>query len=270
MKHLSIVFLCVLSVSAWGQRRERTLVRPELSRRSGISDSAYHPASRSARVAKPTAQADAVPQAPGVLQLNLSDTDHSAWFVATETIAAGSSFIAYIAPQGGNFLKLGPYTFDRDIKPGESLLLPKISSFGDFWPVGVTTYDVVVNVNGTDTHCAADFTVGAGRTYSDLAAVQPIIYNWAESLAGRQVMLTITGWFTSEKPKVVLENLVVPPDFVTLSADKSSISVNLSQVPGAHLETYQDFLLTVAQGGFADTKVFTHVPFDPTTYDAVQ
>jgi hypothetical protein len=272
VKKTGIIIVCLLSVSVWGQQRNRKIVRPEVSRESATSDSGYRPVTRSMRGATRSANATvtntaAVPQARGVLQINLSDTLTPAWFVVTDTIPQGSSVIAYVAPAGDNFLKLGPYTFNRDILPGESLALPKVADFGYFWPSGVTTYDVVVRVNGTDTHSAADFTVGAGRNYNDLGVVQPIIYNWSESSASRQVLLTITGWFTADPVKVVLEDIVVPAGAITQSSDGSTVTVNLSKVPGLPLDVYGHFLLTVGQAGFSDTSVFTHVPFNPASYD---
>ena len=272
MRNLGVYILCLLSFPAFGQRRERSILRPELKKELAVSDSTYSPMTRAMNRATRKAVAGAsnaavVPQAPGILQINNADTDNSAWFVVTDVIPQGASFIAYIAPAGPNFLKLGPYTFNRAVMPGESIALPKISNFGDFWPDGVTTYDVVINLNGTDTHCAADFTLGTGRNYNDLGVVQPIIYNYAESLSNRSVMLAITGWFTSDPVKVVLEDLVVPPASIMQSRDGSTVTVNLSQVPGLHLDVYQHLLLSVAQAGFSDTSVFTHVPFNPANYD---
>ena len=166
-KSAILICCCILSVSAWGQKRQRSVVQPGGLTRGAATFDDYKPLSRNAARAqgKAKALAASTPQAPGVLQIDVNDTNHPAWFVTTELVPKGSTFIAYIAPDGNNFLKLGPLTATEDILPGKSFSLPSISDFGLFWPSGVTTYDVVVNVNGQNTHCAADFTVGGSRNW---------------------------------------------------------------------------------------------------------
>jgi hypothetical protein len=254
-------------LSAWGQRRERNVVQSGGFTRGGAVLDNYKPLSRNAirALGKARALAAGVPQAGGVLQINQADAHRTAWFVTTDVIPKGSTLIAYIAPDGVNFLKLGPLTATEDILPGKSFLLPEITDFGIFWPTGITTYDVVVNVNGQDTHCAADFAVGGARNYDDLAVVVPLIYQWSEDIQGRSVTLTIQGEFTGDPMKIVLEDLVVPQSAITQNG--GTVKVNLSQVPGMRLDLYQDFLLTVAQAGYSDTRIFTHSPFNPNNYD---
>jgi hypothetical protein len=268
VKKLAVVLCCLLSAAAWGQRRERKVVQSEVSRdrvSAGAAD--YRPSSRIGSRTSPSKQkaANGIPQAPGVLQLNLADGDRSAWFVTTDVIPAGSTITAYIAPDNDNFLRLGPLYVDEDILPGRSFLLPKVPNFGIFWPAGVTTYDVVVRVNNRDTHSAADFTVDGARNYDDLGVVVPLIYQWAESIEDRQLILTIEGEFTSDPVKIVLEDLVVPRE--AISQNGGTIKLNLSKVPGTRLHLYQDFLLTVGQDGYTDTRIFTHVPFSPDKYE---
>lgn len=266
-KSAILICCCILSVSAWGQKRQRSVVQPGGLTRGAATFDDYKPLSRNAARAqgKAKALAASTPQAPGVLQIDVNDTNHPAWFVTTELVPKGSTFIAYIAPDGNNFLKLGPLTATEDILPGKSFSLPSISDFGLFWPSGVTTYDVVVNVNGQNTHCAADFTVGGSRNYNDLGVVTPLIYDWAESNQNRQITLTINGEFTSDPLKIVLDDLVVPQSAITLSG--KVVTINLSKVPGMRLDLYRDYLLSIAQAGYSDNRIFTHAPFNPSNYD---
>lgn len=267
MKALAVVLCCVLSSTAWGQRRERKLVQSEVSRDAVSPASDYRPLSRIGSRASRGKQhaATGTPQAPGVLQLNLADGARSAWFVVTDVIPKGSTITAYIVPDGENYLRLGPLYAEEDIQPGRSFLLPRIQNFGVFWPAGVTMYDVVVRINNRNTHSAADFTVDGARNYDDLGVVLPLIYHWNESLDNRQVILTIEGEFTDSPVKIVLEDLVVPDD--AISRNGGTIKVNLSRVPGTRLHLYQDFLLTIGQDGYSDTRIFTHVPFNPNNYE---
>ncbi len=272
MRKTSILVISLLAGVTWGQHRERKVVRLPPPGSPASSEAIYTPSVRGKKEPAAARDAAAVPQAPGVVQINLSDTQRSAWFVVTDTIPAGAQLVAYISTASNDpngFLKLGPITYNQDIAPGTSLLLPSISSFGDFWPAGVTTYDVVVNIGGLNTHNAADFAVGAARSYTDLTTPQPltpIITSWSEGISNRQLILTINGSFTSDPVKVVLTDLVAPRSAIKQSGN--TITVNLSQIAGTRLDTYEDFLLTVGQAGFSDTRTFTHVPFDPAAYDA--
>lgn len=267
MKKLAVIFCCVASAAAWGERRERRLIGSEVIQERGFAPADYRPLSRAdlrSRAGKGKMAVE-IPQAAGVLQINLSDRDRSAWFVVTDVIPAGSTITAYIAPDGENYLRLGPLYAQEDIQPGRSFQLPKIPAFGVFWPSGVTTYDVIVRTNNRVTRAAADFTVDGSRNYDDLGVVVPLIYQWSEAIENRQVILTIEGEFTSDPVKIVLEDLVVPPSAITQNG--GTIKVNLSRVPGARLHLYQDFLLTVGQIGYSDTRIFTHVPFSPDKYE---
>lgn len=267
MKRAAILLCCALSAVAFGQRKERKAIQFEVRPDAVSSAGDYRPVPRSARVSRGKVKSiDAtVPQAPGVLQINTSDRDRTAWFVITDVIPKGSQIIAYVAPDGDNFLKLGPVTADEDLRPGRSFALPKLPDFGVFWPNGITTYDVVVRINGQNTHSAADFAVGGARNYDDLGVVLPLIYQWREDIVDRQLILTIEAELTADPVQIVLEDLVVPQSAITRNG--GTLKVNLSKVPGSRLDLYQDFLMTIGQGGYSDTRVFTHVPFNPKNYD---
>ena len=202
------------------------------------------------------------------MQIDLADPSRSSWFVSTETIPSGSTIAAFIIPPGSlqQFLQFS-ITLNADVQPGTSLMLPQIARLGDFWPTGVTTYDVLVKYpDGTNTHAAADFCTNCSRTFSDLQSVTPLIYDNLESLGkDTSVLVTIDGVFTADPVKVVFEGLAVSQSAISRGTN-NSIIVNASQVPGFRLEAYQDFLLTVSQNGWSDTRIFTHVPFQPGTY----
>ncbi len=221
--------------------------------------------SRTPKKSTVKAAAAYVPQAPGVLQINLLDRTRPAWFVTTGVIPKGSTVFAYVVPPGDTYLSLGPLVVDEDIPPGRSFALPSLADVGTFWPAGVNTYDVVVEINGVSMHCAADFTTGGQRNYDDLGVVVPLIYGWSEDISKRHIQLTIQGEFTDDPVSLVLEDLAVPDH--AISKNGNVVVVDLSQVPGLALDRYQNLLLTVAQGGWADTRVFTHVPFNPNNYD---
>ncbi len=269
MKKMAVVCLCVVSVAAWGQRRERHAPANGSMSRDRVETSSRQ-ALKSRKQAR-SAAADkeaSIPQAPGVVQIG---PDRTAYFTFTDFTPKGSTVDAAIQFSNSNFLDLGLVTLNRDYQPGDYFALPKICDVGDLWPSGVTTLDVQVTVNGTVTHSAGEFVSGAARTYGDLyvpSALTPLITSWSESIFNRQVILTINGSFTSSPATVVVEDLVVPRSAITQSADGSTINVNLSQVPGSRLDIQQDFLLTVGQDGYTDSRIFTHVPFDPANYDA--
>ncbi len=208
-------------------------------------------------------------QAPGVLQIDLGDPSRSSWFVSTETIPSGSVIVPFIIPPGSiqQFLQLQSTTLTSDLNPGTSLMLPQIRNLGDFWPSGVMTYDVLVRLpNGTNTHAAADFCTNCARTFPDVQAVVPLIYDNFEALGSdTSVLVTAEGVFTADPVKVTFEGLAVPQAAISRGKN-NSVVINASLVPGMHLDLNQRFLLTISQNGWADTQIFTHVPFQPGTY----
>ena len=215
------------------------------------------------------ALADSFVPVAGVMQINLADPSRSSWFVSTDTIPSGSTIVPFIVPPGSSqqFLQLQSINFTSDIAPGTSLMLPQIGNLGDFWPTGVMTYDVLVKYpDGTNTHAAADFCTLCARSYQDLLSVLPLIYDTSESLAKNgSVIVTLNGNFTSDPVKAVFEGLPVPANAISRGAN-NSVLINASNVPGMHLDLYQDFLLTISQNGWSDTRIFTHVPFQPGSY----
>ncbi|HYL74991.1 MAG TPA: hypothetical protein VEU96_12345 [Bryobacteraceae bacterium] len=267
-------FVCLLLVAGAAFAQVRT-PRQVLSS-SGAADkslntsSGYVPKVRQASgaVAQAAPLASNTPQGPGVMQIDLGDPRRSSWFVSTDTIPSGSTIAAFIIPPGSvqQFLQFS-ITLNADVQPGTSLMLPQIAALGDFWPAGVMTYDVLIKYpNGTNTHAAADFCTNCARTFTDLQSVTPLIYDNLESLANDgSVLVTIDGVFTGDPVKVAFEGLAVPPNAIS-RGNNNSVIVNASQVPGMKLDLYQDFLLTVSQNGWSDTRKFTHVPFQPGTY----
>jgi hypothetical protein len=267
-------FLCFLLIAgaAFAQSRvpRKVLSSPGTIDKSLNAASDYVPDVRHTRVVggKATPDASSTPQAPGVMQIDLADPSRSSWFVSTDTIPSGSTIAAFIIPPGSlqQVLQFS-ITLSADVQPGTSLMLPQIAALGDFWPSGVMTYDVLVKYpNGTNTHAAADFCTNCARAYSDLQSVIPLIYDNLESLGSdTSVLVTIDGVFTADPVKVAFEGLAVPPSAIS-RGNNNSVIVNVSQVPGMKLDLYQDFLLTVSQNGWGDTRIFTHVPFQPGTY----
>src|SRR5881394_2027906 len=92
------------------------------------------------------AHATAVAQAPGVVQLEYLNGAVTAWFVTTATIPKGSSIAITVAHDNGTEIDCDPLSLPADVAPGESYLLPTVTSFGDLWSDGVITYAVFVTV----------------------------------------------------------------------------------------------------------------------------
>lgn len=267
-------FVCFLLIAgaAFAQTRtqRKVLSSPDAVDKTLNAASGYVPDLRhiGATNTKATPLASNTAQGPGVMQIDLADPRRSSWFVSTDTIPSGSTIAAFIIPPGSvqQFLQFS-VTLNADVQPGTSLMLPQIAALGDFWPTGVMTYDVLVKYpNGTNTHSAADFCTNCARNFTDLQSVIPLIYDNLESLANDgSVLVTMDGVFTGDPVKVAFEGLAVPPTAIS-RGNNNSVIVNASQVPGMKLDLYQDFLLTVSQNGWADTRKFTHVPFQPGTY----
>lgn len=228
-------------------------------------------------------KADALSQAPGVLQLNLFEgfrSGRECYFVATRTIPTGSTLQPFLYMPDNQQLALNPVTFDYDIAPGESIGLTDIKDFGFFWQSGLTAYAVKVTLpDGTETWTGTDFPTSDWQTpyyriFDDLPYVLPGITNVREYLDNGATMVEIKGRFWTGIPvHVVFEDLVIPPDSVQI-VDDSTVRVNLSQASGYYWgksvndlvqQTYdpsimKNYLLTVGQGGFTDTLPFRHTP----------
>ncbi len=266
---LMAVSIALTIATIWAQPTRRT-VPAELLKPSGTRDaraSLWH--ARPANRAKTDAAAQAAstpPQAPGVLQINLQDSAHSAWFVTTAPIPKGSSVDVSISLDNQSMLQLNTVQFSDDAAPGQSYALPGIGSLGDFSTDSVVTYAVLITINGNQTQAAADFTVGASRNYQDLQSVIPLITSTVTSIGGnKDVMLAIKGVFTSDPVYVVLDGIAVPAGAIT--ASRSEIDVDLSRVPGLELTSFWDYLLTAGQGGWSDTAVYRYIPPAPGTYN---
>jgi hypothetical protein len=202
-----------------------------------------------------------------VVQIEYLNGTVIGWFVNTRTIPKGSTIALSIVHDNGSEIDCDALTLDSDLQPGQSYLLPNVSSFGDLWSSGIVTYVVYVTTNGQETQAAADFAVGAARNYSDLQNVSPLITSASQTVnSGKDVVLTIRGAFTADAPYVALDDNIVPAAAIT--ASRSGIDVNLSKVPGLDLTTFWEFALTVGQGGWSDTMVYRYIPAAPGTFNA--
>lgn len=253
----------------WAQHARR-VVPAELLKLSGARGerTALFHANSANRVARDASEKAATKpaQAPGVLQINLQDSGRRAWFVTTAPIPKGSSVDVIISLDNQSTLQLDTVQFTEDATPGQSYALPSVGSFGDFASDSVVTYAVLVAINGNQTQAAADFTVGAARTYNDLASVVPLIVATVQSISGnRDLLLTIRGAFTSDPVSVVLDGTAAPAGAITIS--RNQIDVDLSRVPGLDLTSSWDYLLTVGQGGWSDTAVYRYIPPAPGSYN---
>lgn len=264
------------SASTSGAAFLRTVVQRHPSAGSGGAAGA-------AALAAGRKQADALDQAPGVLQLNLFEAYRSGrecYFVATRTIPSGSVLQEFIYLPDNQSLALNPVSFDYDIAPGESLGLTDIKDFGFFWERGLTAFAVRIRLpDGTETWTGTDFPTSDSqsayyRIYDDLPYVLPGITNVREYLDNGNTMVEIKGRFWTDIPAhVVFEDLVVPPDSVHI-VNAETVVVNLDQAFGYHWDAaagdlvqqtfdptiMKGYLLTVGQGGFTDTMPFRHTP----------
>ena len=258
----------VLVMPAWSQHARRTVDASRIAQPAERSArpvaSSNRPAAASA-AAVHAANAARPPQAPGVIQTNLLDASNVVWFVTAEGLPRGTQISPFIIFPDGSEMPLDALRLTEDVAPGESFDLPNIRKFGPFWPPGLLTYGVVVNINGRDTQTAADFPVNSSRSYDDVTNMVPRISSLTEGLSNRDVFLSITGAFTSDSAYVLLEDLVVPRNAVRVSP--SEIVVNLSNVRGLDLGIMQELLLTVGQSGWCDTTIFRHTPMRPGTYN---
>lgn len=212
-------------------------------------------------------EASAPPPAPGVVQIHVEEGQVFAFFVATDTIPANSLVGGSITIDNGSELDFDSVQFTSDTNPGDFVILPAISNLGDLWPAGVVTYTVDVTINKVITEANGQFLSGESFAYADLANFAPIITGTSQRIGlNKDMILVITGVFTSDTPLVVLENAVPPASAITrISA--SEIDVDLSQVPGLDLTTLNEYLLTVSQAGYADTIVYRYAPAAPNTFN---
>jgi hypothetical protein len=265
----AIVATCItLSIpSIWAQHTRNVVSRGSLTP-SGAGSSAIKRGALAARVQKRASDgvSATLAQAPGVVQLHYFNGTLIGWFVNTRTIPKGSSIALSVVHDNGSAIDSDPLTLDSDLPPGQSYLLPNVSTFGDLWSSGVVTYVVYVTINGQETQAAADFAVGAARNYSDLQKVSPLIASASQAISSaKDVVLTIRGAFIADAPYVALDDSIVPASAITAST--RGIDLNLSKVPGLDLTTFWEFALTVGQGGWSDTMVYRYVPAAPGTFN---
>jgi len=265
----AIVAACItLSIpSIWAQHSRRVVSRGSLTP-SAAGSRTFQRGALASRVHKrASAGASAtIGQAPGVVQLHYYNGALTGWFVNTRSIPKGSSIALSVIHDNGSAIDSDPLTLDSDLPPGQSYLLPNVSSFGDLWSSGVVTYVVYVTINGQETQAAADFAVGAARNYSDLQNVSPLITSASQAISSaRDVVLTIRGAFIADAPYVALDDYIVPASAMT--ASPRGIDVNLSRVPGLDLTTLWEFALTIGQGGWSHTIVYRYVPAAPGTFN---
>jgi hypothetical protein len=260
----SAVFLLLMTSPGWSEAPRRTVPTARIARPAGrLSRSqAVHP-----RVAAGNANAaQQLPQAPGVIQMNLLDESHIAWFVTAAPLSKGTQILPFIIFPDGTQMPLVGSELTDDAPAGSSFDLPWIRNLSQFWPTGFLTYGVLVNSGNGDMQAAADFPVGFARNYDDLALFVPRVVSTSESVASNgDVILSIRGVFSSGFPYVLFDDRVAPSSAIRLTA--SEIQVNLSQVPSLDLSGLADILLTVGQDGWSDTAIFRHTPFRPGSYN---
>jgi hypothetical protein len=275
MRICAVIFFVCLALPAHAQRVDREAPRtsrPKLSR-------PLEPGQDISRKALATrgkgnmAEAPAdlrLPQAPGLVQFNYSDTNRTAWFVVTERIPWGTTFRFQMYPPIGSQSKPLEVTVKADAEDGEDLLpgsdylLPQIPDFGDFWINGYVTYNMVVETpNGNRSHSAAEFRINYPQRYEDL--LSPVIFAINSNIVNRDILLTIEGAFEPDPVVIAIDNYVVPSDAITRPSEEV-IRVNLRRVPGFSLDLRRDYLVTVGQIGWTDTRVYAHVPYPPGQY----
>ncbi len=274
-----------MAVTGWGQRRVQETQNGRTPGVRAQSQTSVHAVRRQMVKQKGTRSAAAsddlgLPQAPGVLQINTADRDLTTAFINSDVIPKDTIFTLQIYPHTA--LTDSPTakplevtaTATEDLQPGGVFTFPKIPIFGAFWPDGAVTYNLIVDANGTRTHSAGQFLVGnAYWTYDDLN-IAPLIYEFHEELSNRHVLLHIPGQYGQDPVTVVLNSpdlgspLVVPASATSVSSDLTTLVVDLTQVPGMLLDRFGEFVVTVGQGGWSDTRVYTHIPWNPNDYDA--
>src|SRR5258706_13568675 len=164
------VWISLAIPSIWAQH-SRKILSPSTLSPSGARSHALQSGGRVARLQKRATTggvAATVVQAPGVVQLEYLNGTVIGWFVNTRTIPKGSTLALSVVHENGSEIDCDPLTLNADVAPGQSNLLPNVSSFGDLWSSGVVTYVVFVTMNGQDSQVAADFAVGATRNFADL------------------------------------------------------------------------------------------------------
>ena len=253
--------------SIWAQHTRKIVTR------AALEPSGAHTVQPGARAARLQQRATtggisaAAVQAPGVVQLEYLNGTAIGWFVNTKTIPKGSSIALSVIHDNGSEIDCDAVTLTSDLAPGQSYLLPNVTSFGDLWSSGVVTYAVTVTINGQDSQAAADFGVGASRNYADLQQVAPLIAAASQTInSASDVILAIKGAFTADAPYVALDDNIVPAGAIT--ASPKEIDVNLSKVPGLDLSTFWEYALTVGQSGWSDTMVYRYIPAAPKTFNA--
>jgi hypothetical protein len=215
-------------------------------------------------------EAAAPPPAPGVVQVQVLEGKVFAFFVFTSPVAAGATVGGGITimqqGQVSSQLFFDDLQYDA-VDAGSFITLPQISNVGDLWPTGEVYYIVDVTINGKLTEANGQFLSGEAFTYADLATFAPIITGTSQRIApSKDMILVIAGVFTSDTPLVVLEG-TVPPAVAITRVSSSEIDVNLSRVQGLDLSTLNEYLLTVSQGGFADTMLYRYAPAQPGTFN---
>ena len=255
------VLLCALSAAGHaGEGRRQAIELRSVAEPAGRTGRTglLAPREASAKMAGARRAADPLPQAPGVIQLNLFDRSHIVWFVNTQRLPANTLLEAFLLLPDDRELALEPWRLTEALPAGSTLELPQIRVFGDFWPEGLVTFAMILTVNGRETQTAADFPVNAKRGFEAVTNMVPRVDSALQSLADRNVYMTLRGVFRGEAPQLVIEDVVVPESAIRYS--DREIVVNLSAVSGLDLGGLQESLVTVGQGGWSDTYIFRYIP----------
>ena len=158
---LSAACFLLLIFPAWPQSTRRTMETARIVRPSGRTLRSLAVGPRAALAAPDAAQV--LPQAPGVIQMNLLDASHVTWFVTAERLPKGTVISPFIMFPDRSEIPLEALELTDDAPAGSSFDLPQIRNFSSFWPAGFLTYGVLVNVGNGDLQAAADFPVGFAR-----------------------------------------------------------------------------------------------------------
>lgn len=213
---------------------------------------------RKASASQPRFQSSQRPQGPVIPQMY---RPAAAWAVVTENLPPGVLIMMVTVSPDGQEIEHQPLRYDDGLEAGESIQLPTFETVGPLWTKGVWTLHLLVTMpDGSESQTSADFTTGNYyRNERERSELIPLVRSYRFVRADGGLTLEITGRFTSDRPTVLLEDVIVPREAVT-SVSNDLIRVNLNAVPNFRNADLADHLLTVAQGGWTDSLPIRYVP----------
>ena len=185
----------------------------------------------------------------------------AAWGVVAENLPPGVVIMLVTVSPDGQAIEHQPIRYDEGLSAGFSIQLPTLDTLGPLWTKGVWTYHAVVTMpDKTELQRSGDFTTGGYyRNEQERSELIPLILSSRFVRTDGRLTLEISGRFTSDAPVVIVEDMVVPRDAI-LSTSADLIRVNVDAVPQFPKSDLADYLLTVAQGGWADTLPIRYLP----------